>query len=321
MQDQSSFSFFIKNELAHNMVEKDEARSILGGFLKINGSLDIIDQNTNIIFKTENNETGKFLYQLLKKYYPETSLKISFVKSMKLYKSIEYHLRIVDGAAEFLDDICFGLLDSKIPSKLKSNEEEIRGYLIGSFLASGSCNNPQSSNYHLEMSVNDEKYAQELLRLIKKIKNTVFNFKCVQRRNKYVIYLKRSDQISDFLAFLNASNSCLEFENIRIDRDFLNSTNRLMNCDANNFNKTLEISQKQIEMIKFIDQMVGIDHISNEKLSLLCMIRLNMPEANYNELAEALSEKIGKSVSKSNINHLFIRLKAFYKELGGDGKD
>jgi DNA-binding transcriptional regulator WhiA len=37
------------------------------------------------------------------------------------------------------------------------------------------------------------------------------------------MYLKKSDQIADFLILMGATASSLEFENIRIDREFANS--------------------------------------------------------------------------------------------------
>ena len=68
-------------------------------------------------------------------------------------------------------------------------------------------------------------------------------------------------------------------------------------------------------MIDYIEKKIGINHISNEKLRVLCKIRKENIEANYNELALMLSEELHTSVSKSNINHLFIKLKKLYEEI------
>ena len=38
-------------------------------------------------------------------------------------------------------------------------------------------------------------------------------------------------------------------------------------------------------------------------------MRLNNPEANYSELAELVSKELDETVSKSNVNHLFIKLR------------
>ena len=162
------------------------------------------------------------------------------------------------------------------------------------------------------MAVKDEKYAESIIKLINKLK--MFPFKVAKRRNQFIIYLKRSDKISDFLNYINANTACLDFENIRIDRDFANSNNRLMNCDSYNYKKTMEISRKQIGYIKTIDKYLGIDNLQNVKLKLLCKARLENPEANYNELAEIISEQLDQSVSKSNVNHLFMKIKTMAEE-------
>lgn len=71
-----------------------------------------------------------------------------------------------------------------------------RAFLAGIFLSGGSVNNPETSNYHLELSVDEEEYAlfiQELMNYFH------LNAKMTKRRNKYVIYLKSAEKIGDFL--------------------------------------------------------------------------------------------------------------------------
>ena len=170
---------------------------------------------------------------------------------MKLYKSTAYLINVIDGVEEIIKTLPVDLLNSKIPYELHNKEDKIRGYLVGTFLASGSCNDPHTSNYHFEFSFSELEYANSILKLTNKIKSTSLNFKITQRRNKHIVYLKRSDQISDFLAFLNANNSCIEFENIRMDRDFSNTTNRLMNCDSYNFKLDSVVNKLSITIVLF----------------------------------------------------------------------
>ncbi len=309
MLEKISFTKLIKEELTTNTYKESEIKSLLAAFIKVNGIISFSNDGEKLTLKTENANIAKFIYGLLKERYPRAIVSFSFVKVMKLYKSTSYLINIVSGVEDIIKGLPVDLLNSKIPYELHNKEEKVRGYLIGTFLASGSCNDPHTSNYHLEFSFNDEEYATSILRLTNKIKSTIFNFKTIKRRNKYVVYLKRSDQISDFLAFLNANNSCIEFENIRMDRDFSNTTNRLMNCDSYNFKKTLDIANKQIEYIKLIDEKLGIDNIQNIKLKTLCKLRIDNPEANYNELASLLSEELEETISKSNVNHLMIKIK------------
>lgn len=309
MLEKISFTKTIKEELTKNNYKEGEARSLLAAFIKVNGMISFSNDGEKLTLRTENANIAKFIYSLLKERYPKSVVSFSFVRAMKLYKSTAYLINVIDGVEEIIKALPVDLLNSKIPYELHNKEDKIRGYLVGTFLASGSCNDPHTSNYHFEFSFSELEYANSILKLTNKIKSTSLNFKITQRRNKYIVYLKRSDQISDFLAFLNANNSCIEFENIRMDRDFSNTTNRLMNCDSYNFKKTIDIANKQIELIKTIDKKLGIDNIQNEKVKLLCHLRIDNPEANYNELASLMSEKLDESISKSNVNHLMIKIK------------
>lgn len=314
MNERLTFTHMIKDELSQKEVSVSCAKSIIASFIKLNGNIILSKNNTRLVLRTETSSTAKYLYKLLKSYYKDILVSFSYLKSMKLYKSIEYLINVNQGTSIIFEDLKIDLLEDKIPYHLQDKEDKIRGYFIGSFLASGSCTDPVSSNYHLEIVVNDENYANSIIKMSNKIKSAKFDFKSIKRRNKYVIYLKKSDQIANFLAFINADNSCMKFEDIRMDRDFSNTTNRLMNCDSYNFKKTLENSKKQIEEIEFIDKILGIDNLQNEKLKALCKARLTNPEANYNELAEIISSEMGTKVSKSNVNHLFIRLRKMVED-------
>ena len=314
MQEKVSFTQDIKEELSMNSYSAIESKSLLAAFIKLSGSLRFTNHGEILTLKTENATIAKFIYRLVKEQFPNVIISFSFVKVMKLYKATTYLINISQGLDELIKDINLDFLNSKIPYELHNKEDKVRAYLIGTFLASGSCNNPATSNYHFEFACNDEEYAHSILKLINKIKTATLNFKIIKRRNKYIVYLKRSDQISDFLAYLNANHSCIEFENIRMDRDFSNTTNRLMNCDSYNFKKTIEIANKQIELLKTIDNKLGINNIQNVKVRTFCQVRMANPEATYQEIAELMSEKLEETVTKSNVNHIVIKIKKMVED-------
>lgn len=313
MSTEISFTQRIKEELIELPYNETKSKSILSAFIRSSGSLNISNGDTKLLLKTENNKVAKYIYSLIKKEFPEANISFSYRIMMQFKKTTQYIININSEVDDILNALEINYLDSKIPYNLTDKDIKIKGYLEGLFLNNGTCSNPVSSNYHLEMYTNDEFFSEAILKLIRKIKDLEFNFKIIQRRNNYVVYLKRSDQISNFLAYLEASNSCLEFESIRIDRDNANSLNRLMNMDSYNFKKTITISEQQIKDIMQIDKSLGIKNIGNEKLRELCYLRLDNKEATFSELAELLSEKINKPVSKSNVNHLFIKIKDMAK--------
>ena len=85
------------------------------------------------------------------------------------------------------------LYASALPElKIIGKECCTRAYLAGAFLSCGSVNNPETSNYHLEMSFNEEEFAQFIADLINRFE---LNAKIIKRRNKYVVYLKSSEKI------------------------------------------------------------------------------------------------------------------------------
>ena len=104
---------------------------------------------------------------------------------------------------------------------------------------------------------------------------------------------------------MGTTNATLEFENIRIDREFSSIGNRLQNLDSANYSKTTQAAESQIKDIEIIDKVLGIDNVQNEKQKLLMKIRLEHDDYSLSELAFELSKQINNPVSKSNINHLF----------------
>lgn len=303
-----SFTKQIKEELVALEFTRLIKLSILGALIKNGASYRFEKGKTVLSFKTENAHVAKFIYQIIKSINDEAKVSFSYRKKMKLYKTTEYLVNLTSEVEKILEELNIDLLDYKIPYNLTNKEEKIKGYFLGLFLMSGSCNSPNSSNYHLEISCSNEEDAKNILKLIAKNKIYSFDFKMIKRRSQYIVYLKKSDQIASFLAYIDANYSCLEFENIRLDRDYANINNRLINCDTYNYKKTIQKAYQQLETIKLIDEKLGIKNIANEKVKALCLLRIEHPEATYLELAELLGEALSAKVSKSNINHLFIKI-------------
>ena len=314
MEEIISFTNEIKNEITANInLDTEMKRSLLAAFIRVNGTIKFKNKNEYLILRTENAKVAKFIYSLIKDLYEDVVVSFSFRKTMKFYKATEYLVNIINGGTTIFSSLDINLLESKINQELINKEDKIRGFLMGLFLACGSCNSPKTSNYHFEFYVSDENLAKNILKIISKIKSSQFDFKLTKRRNNFVIYLKKSDQISGFLAFLDASTCCIKFEDVRVSRDYSNINNRLIICDQYNYKKSIDKANVQIEQIKLIDKHLGIDNIINEKVQLLCKLRLKDPEASYADLSSMMSEELNVSVSKSNIGHLFRKIENMAK--------
>ena len=314
MEEIISFTNEIKNEITTNInLDTEMKRSLLAAFIRVNGTIKFKNKNEYLILRTENAKVAKFIYSLIKDLYEDVVVSFSFRKTMKFYKATEYLVNIINGGTTIFSSLDINLLESKINQELINKEDKIRGFLMGLFLACGSCNSPKTSNYHFEFYVSDENLAKNILKIINKIKSSQFDFKLTKRRNNFVIYLKKSDQISGFLAFLDAPTCCIKFEDVRVSRDYSNINNRLIICDQYNYKKSIDKANVQIEQIKLIDKHLGIDNIINEKVQLLCKLRLKDPEASYADLSSMMSEELNIPVSKSNIGHLFRKIENMAK--------
>ncbi len=313
-----SFTSTVKEEITHKPFSEARLRALLSSYVKVNGVLSFANKQTLINVSTENAKIAKFLFLTFQKLYG-ISPRFAYTRKMKLEKKVTYHVIIEEKTDLILTDLAMGELGGRLVRYPIINDDILGGYLAGAFLASGSVNSPKSSNYHLEISTQDEVYAQYLAKVIERYKNTALTPKVIQRRKQYVVYLKKSDQIADFLILIGATDATLEFENIRVARDFRNNDNRWQICENANMNKTVAASDKQIEEIKIIDRVVGIDHLPNEKMKLLCQLRLANDGASMVELAEKMSETLGLMVSKSNVNHLFRAIHEMAKRYEGVG--
>ena len=317
MINKITFSQVVKEELVSDVdLSTERLEALLSAYIRINGVISYSNKKTNIILRTENAKISRFIYSSLKSIFPEAAIDLQFLRKNNRRKHTYYLIYIYD-ADSILEKLSVSYLEGKIPKDIVYNDETISGYLAGAFLASGSINSPETSNYHLEIATVSENYAKWLSKLFLKYKKIEMCPKITKRRDKYLIYFKKSDQISNFLIMIGAANSCMEFENQRAYRDYSNNSNRLINLDMANMSKTTEVAERQIKEIKYIDDVLGIHNFHNPKKELLCYFRLDNESLSMSDLAKKLSEELGLNITKSNVNHMFRDLHALYLKLKG----
>lgn len=174
-----------------------------------------------------------------------------------------------------------------------------RAFLRGAFLTSGSVNNPEKS-YHFEISCEQEELAKDIQEIMRFFD---LDGKIVLRKKNYVVYLKEGSMIVDALNVMEAHLSLMNMENVRVLKDVRNRTNRRVNCDLANINKTVTAARKQLEDIRYIEQKKGFRDLS-EGLRQVAELRLQEPEISLKELGEMLQP----TVSKSGVNHRLRKL-------------
>ncbi len=303
-----SFSLDVKEEIVrYEFVRDSEKKALLCSLARINGTINMHGTNVVLEIRSENAKIAKLLFVLIKDLY-NSEARILVAKKMKLKKNNVYLVQVREKGLEILENLEIyknGKFDSNPTKNILKNTNEIRAYLMGCFLASGSVNNPSSKHYHLEITTHSEKHAEFLVKTIAK-----FNLiaKVIKRRNIYVVYIKKSEEISDFLRVINAANSVMDFEEERISKDYWNCNNRLNICELSNEVKTLQSANKQLEFIEKIFRN-SRDYMLDDKDKKIINIRRENPEANLQEIADIYNETYGAKLSKSGVNHRLRKIK------------
>ena len=309
-----SFARLVKEESAKAERSVSEKKALLSSFVRINGYLRIRGKQEGLELSSENSAIAKCVYQYLHELYG-VDVRFAYTRSAGFLKRMIYHVIVDDEASKILDDLEVDFFNPERPKNIISSSEDVAAYLTGAFLAGGSVNNPHSRSYHLEISVKDEGFAKFLLKIWSKYQPHPFSCKLSKRRNQFVLYLKKGDEISDFLVLMGAKDQCLVFEDVRISRDFSSIGNRLSNLDTANYGRVVSASKRQIEEINYIFKKEGKENISNPKL-LACMeLRIKNPDASLDELSKLLSSELNTEISRSNINHLLRYVHTHAEEL------
>ncbi len=222
-----------------------------------------------------------------------------------------YTFSIKSGAEQVSER--FGNLSEIDPAVVSGNDEESGAFLRGVFVSCGSVTDP-NKEYHLEIVMPDNSRAEQLYGFICE---HGMPFKMTRRRGSSVIYAKESELIEDFLTYIGAPLRSLEIMQIKIEKDIRNRTNRTVNCDSANLDKTVAASSKVCGDIQLIITTMGADKLSPD-LRETALLRLNNPESSLSELSRLFE----KPISRSGLNHRLKKLSAIAESIrqGGENK-
>ena len=303
-----SFTSTVKNEITRLEGTKPEYIAELSSIVRNNA-----DIKKDIIITVENNAVARRIFTLIKNIYDVTP-NITVRKKYNFNKNLSYILKITAKKKIILEDLSIvknGKLLNTPKEYLINDEECLRAYLRGLFIASGSINDPKTSRYHLEFIINDIEYANYIVTLLNKFN---LNSKVIKREKNYMVYIKEAEKISDFLRVINAYQAVLYFEDIRIYRDHKNMTNRLNNCEQANVDKIFLTASKQLKDIKKIKEK-GLYDILDNKIKEVIKYREQYPESSLQELSIIMSKELGYNITKSGLNHRFRKIKEIVNKI------
>ena len=267
-----------------------ESKYNINRYARILDNVGVDDYNISVSGKNFTIKTKKKLDEILKE------------KNTKEYNNI-FNNEETEGKKQ--KENLESLNNNKNDERLQINEDEKKAIIRGAFLGSGTISEPRKA-YHLEIYFKDE---NSLSFCIKILTSYNVNVKSI-RQNKNILYIEEGESISNFLAFVGAKKSVLEFEDTRVVKEIRNNVNRQLNLENANLNKTILSSVKQINYIKLIKKKNKFNELT-EKEKKLAEIRLKNPDASLEELRKML----GENISKSGVSHRMKKIEELAKNL------
>ncbi len=292
-----TFAARVKEEIVDAPLNEIENRNLFLGYLFANG----VKVGSKYTISLENLNIAQKLFKTLKYcYHMDVKMTLRTQKKFRVKRFFIFELNDKEN-----------MFETEIQQAFNDEAESPESFIKGLFLASGSINDPSKNRYHLEFSIDTEEKAKKALNILNSVG---YNFKMLKREKGYMIYLKASEEISDFLKLLGAVNSLFYFEDIRIFRDHANMVNRLNNCEQANYEKSLKTCDKQVSMIKYLEEN-DYNSLLDEKTLEVAKYRIKYPEESFQSLADIISRETDKKVTKSYVNHHFRKIDEIYNHI------
>ena len=295
-----TFTTQIKEEITKEENNNIEDLTSLCTYLKFNATLEEDKMTVMVV----NASVVRWIFKLLKTNY-NVLIKLT-TRTMKRFKARNLYILEVKEKL----DLIYKDIDNIFKEISTSSDEEKKAFLKGMFLACGSINDPKKNQYHLEFLVKEEEDAKLIDDLLNSLK---IKSKVLKRDREYMVYVKSSENISDFIKYLGAFNALFYFEDIRIYKDHKNMVNRLNNCEQANVERTLKSSKVILDNIKYLednDLLMLLDDRSKEIIEY----KKKYPDTSLGELAEIITMETNKSITKSGINHHFRKINSLVKK-------
>ena len=277
----------------------------LSALLHMDGTYGIRGGQGNfLVTESSNAHTARKIYTLIHDLFDIETSMVKVERSSPRKGSV-YKLEIVEqpGFYQMLNEL--GVLGADlspepwVPKRISGKECCAAALLRGVFLGGGYVSEPYGLS-DLEISLSSRAAGDACEDLFHR-KSLLPGLR--KRRSHWVLYLKKREQISEFLAIAGAYSAHLEWESQTIMNSTRNRVNRLVNCDAANARRLSETSLRQREVIKELKNL-GLLGNTHPRLAELAEARLTNPEASLAELGNLLDPPVSKSTVQGRMRRL-----------------
>ena len=296
-----SFSKRCKKEILKKEPDYKEIDMELLAYFYFQGSIRIVNNSYQILFKASENIEARYIYKIIKEKY-NYSPAMEIQNKRKFSKDRSYVVLVEDSKVA---DKILALADSyslyefdKFFENIKSRDEK-KIILKLAFLLKGSINDPYRG-YNLEINVQQK---EEALLIGKIMEEFSINPKLNLRNDSYCVYIKDSDKISDFLALIGANKSLFDLENVRAMKSIRNDINRQTNFDKANIDRTVKAAFRQVDAINKLKEKNILENQA-EDLQKIAELRLAYPYISLEELGKMMTP----ALSKAKVNYRLQKL-------------
>ena len=188
-----------------------------------------------------------------------------------------------------------------VPVELLQNRCCREAFIRGAFMAGGFIADPRGDS-HLEISVNGERFAKEIMQLIGAYG---IHPRLNRRRGTLAIYLKSTDDIITLLRVMGGVESAVAIEKGRQLKQLKSEVNRKVNAEMANARRTTEAAGAQLELIDEAEALLGLNCLP-PAVRKFCLLRRAHPELSLADLGQLQDPP----ASKSAMYHRLLRLQS-----------
>lgn len=299
-----NFTWEVKRDFLAAVNETaEEKRALVAALLLTSGTVS----PSRFDFVSENERVAGYFVNLVAELYGVRTEVKEAVRDPKRERDKLTFSCAGESAARILRDCCAEYGEEGISERLCWSEACARAFVRGAFLGGGSCTLPRGgakTGYHLEFIFPSAAVAEDFRYLLSTLE---LLSKSVMRGEKYVVYLKSREALSDFLSVTGARSALKTLESVSAEREESNNLNRVENCFAGNADRTAIASALQTVALGELKSSGGLETL-DEHLKELACARLANPTLSLSELAETLG------ITKSCLSHRMRKLMEIHKK-------
>ena len=181
-----------------------------------------------------------------------------------------------------------------------------RCVFTGSLYAGGFVADPRG-DFHLEVAVTGESFAQQLLAIAD---SEGVSAKLNHRRGAYAMYIKNFGAIVLLLRAMGAKRSAAAVANVRRMKSVKNDVNRRVNAEIANQARSTGAAADQLALIERAEQCIGLEKLP-PAVREFCELRRAYPELSLRDLGR----QHDPALSKSALYHRLLRLQELLKQI------